>query len=61
MLLRDQNFRDKLELVFPEEMHDKNLVFFESIVRNLGIQVTLFSDMDEALKWINNNDNMMVS
>ena len=45
-------FLDKLALVFPEEMHHDNLDFFESAARNRGINLKLFSKMEDALHWI---------
>jgi hypothetical protein len=51
-LLRDSLFPNKLALVFPEEMHPDNLDFFETTARNRGVEMRLFSTMEEARKWI---------
>ena len=45
-------FKNRLALVFPEEMHHDNLSFFEATVRNRGINVKLFSTINEARNWI---------
>ena len=51
-LLMESSFRNKLALVFPEEMHNDNLDFFETTSTNHGINLKLFSKFDEALDWI---------
>jgi hypothetical protein len=50
--LGKSRFRNKLALVFPEEMHHDNLDFFETTSRNRGINFKLFSKLEEALSWI---------
>jgi hypothetical protein len=50
--LSESKFRNKLALVFPEEMHHDNLKFFETTSRNRGINLILFSKLENATNWI---------
>lgn len=54
--LRRSEFRGKLALAFPKEMHHDNLDFFEATARNRGINLTLFSTMEEAVNWITGHE-----
>ena len=51
-LLDKSSFRNKLALVFPEKMHHDKLRFFQTTAKNRGINIGLFSAIDEALNWI---------
>ncbi len=51
-LIHMSAFRNKLALVFPKEMHHDNLDFFETTAKNRGVNIELFSAIDEALNWI---------
>lgn len=51
-LLSKFMFKNKLALVFPEEMHEDNLEFFETTSRNRGINTKLFSTLDTAVDWV---------
>ena len=52
LFLRRFPFREKLALVYPEEMHEDNFEFFINAPRNRGIQSGLFSTPEDALDWI---------
>ena len=51
--LNKSNFRRKLALVFPKEMHHDNLDFFETACINRGINLRLFAAQNDGLKWLN--------
>jgi len=53
-LMHDGRFRGNLAIVFPDEIYE-NMSFFETTARNRGFNVRLFSQMQDALKWIDNN------
>jgi hypothetical protein len=50
--LRKLEFKGKLALVFPKEMHRDNLKFFESAARNRGVNLVLFSSQADAVDWV---------
>ena len=54
--LRKTEFKGKLALVFPEEMHHDNLDFFETTAKNRGINIMLFSGMVDAVNWVVGQD-----
>ena len=55
-IFSESGFIKRLALAFPEEMHHDNLDFFETTSRNRGVNFKLFSSVDEALKWVNNDN-----
>jgi hypothetical protein len=50
--ISESKFRNRLALVFPEEMHHDNLDFFVTTSKNRGINLRLFSKMENATTWI---------
>jgi hypothetical protein len=50
--VRQFEYRNKIALVFPQEMHYKKLDFFTDASSNRGINIKLFSTKEEAHKWL---------
>lgn len=51
-VVRQFEYRNKIALVFPQEMHHNKLDFFTDASSNRGINIKLFSTKKEAHKWL---------
>lgn len=54
-LIHQCGFKNKIAVVFPEKMHFDTLNVVEIAAENLGIKCRLFSEMNEALPWLDDN------
>ena len=50
------SFKKKLALVYPKETQLDKIDFFETASKNRGVNIALFSTMEEALSWIEVKD-----
>ena len=54
-LVHQCGFKNKIALVFPEKMHSDTINVVEIAAANLGIKCRLFSEMKDALRWLDDN------
>ena len=54
-LVHQCGFKKKIALVFPEKMHSGTIGVIEIAAANIGIKCRLFSAMDDALRWLDDN------
>ena len=54
-LIQQCGFKNKIAVVFPEKMHSDTLNVVEIAAANIGIKCRLFSEMNNALHWFDNN------
>lgn len=54
-LIHQCGFKNKIAVVFPEKMHTDTINIIEIAAANIGIKCRLFSEMNEALPWLDDN------
>lgn len=54
-LVHECGFKKKFAFVFPEKMHTDTINVIEIAAANIGIKCRLFSAMDNALRWFDDN------